>query len=199
MRGPVELAGMGVQVTENTLELSVRQMDEWTVVRALGELNLVTADRMTRFVWDSAAVAGRPRVVIDVGGLWMCDSSGLNAFVRTWKLLDSAGGTLVLASPDSRLARTLSITGLDRRLRTSPDIIHALRAERQVQTGEQIKETRTRRTRRLRRLLHRTVRRIGAHHLRIGRSFLALSPNIRWSVPFLRPASKCRSLPQSQH
>ncbi|QKW23661.1 STAS domain-containing protein [Kitasatospora sp. NA04385] len=80
------------------------------VVRLDGELDRDQLPRLNRAL--DAAVAGRPGLlVLDLELLTFCDSSGLNAFVRTRRVLAEAGADLVLTAPTAAVARLLEITG----------------------------------------------------------------------------------------
>lgn len=60
-------------------------------------------------------VAGpSPRIVLDLAGVPMCDSSGLNLFVRTRTELLAADGWLRLAGTQPMVDNVLHITNLDR-------------------------------------------------------------------------------------
>jgi anti-sigma B factor antagonist len=60
--------------------------------------------------------ATSPSVVIDLGGVKFCDSSGLGALVAIWKAIRVDGGKLVLARPQDRLRALLARTRLDTRI-----------------------------------------------------------------------------------
>lgn len=63
----------------------------------------------------SDLVAGpSPRIVLDLQGVPMCDSSGLNLFVRTRTELLAADGWLRLAATQPMVDNVLHITNLDR-------------------------------------------------------------------------------------
>ncbi|MEU9076072.1 STAS domain-containing protein [Kitasatospora sp. NPDC048538] len=54
-----------------------------------------------------------PRLVIDLAGLTFCDSTGLNALLRTRLEALATGVELVLASPPPQVKRLLELTGTD--------------------------------------------------------------------------------------
>ncbi|MFI0370047.1 STAS domain-containing protein [Actinomadura sp. 1N219] len=87
------------------------------LVAADGELTLVTAGLLReRVLADMGRLDGPPRVVLDVGGVGFCDSSGLNALIVLWKAARAAGGRLVLARPERRFRTIIERSGLDRHL-----------------------------------------------------------------------------------
>jgi anti-sigma B factor antagonist len=54
----------------------------------------------------------QPYVVVDVGGLVFCDSSGLNVFDQLRRNATALGRTLVLRSPRPGMRRVLELTGM---------------------------------------------------------------------------------------
>jgi anti-anti-sigma factor len=58
-------------------------------------------------------------VVIDLGALRFCDSSGLSFFIQAHQTLSAAGGSLVLHNPSDRLRGLLATTSLDHELNIS--------------------------------------------------------------------------------
>ncbi|WP_171064159.1 STAS domain-containing protein [Actinomadura soli] len=87
------------------------------LVEAGGELTLVTAGRLREHVLaDIGRLDGPPKVVMDIGGVGFCDSSGLNALIVLWKAARGAGGELVLARPERRFRTIIERSGLDRHL-----------------------------------------------------------------------------------
>ncbi|MDG6103572.1 STAS domain-containing protein [Dactylosporangium aurantiacum] len=74
----------------------------------------------------SHLVAGpSPRVVLDLAQVPMCDSSGLNLFVRTRTELLAADGWLRLAATQPMVDNVLHITNLDRILPRYPTVEEA--------------------------------------------------------------------------
>ena len=99
------------------LEVRMRISDAWVIVQVEGELDLHTVPLLKSRLGLAELLADRPpRVAIDLSRLRFCDSSGLNLLVRTWKLLRSHGGGLLLFRPTPQLRRRLAWTGLDRAL-----------------------------------------------------------------------------------
>ncbi|WP_051733342.1 STAS domain-containing protein [Kitasatospora phosalacinea] len=80
------------------------------VVRLDGELDRDQLPRLDRVL--DATLADRPGLlVLDLELLAFCDSSGLNAFIRTRRALEEAGADLVLTALTPPVARLLEITG----------------------------------------------------------------------------------------
>nr|MBO2502442.1 anti-sigma factor antagonist [Thermoanaerobacterales bacterium] len=90
----------------------VDRSDHGVVARLSGDLDIVTAERITA---ELAALieAGHERVTLDVGGLGFVDSSGLGALVTVHRRAQAHDGSLVLRSVPPRVRRLLEITRLD--------------------------------------------------------------------------------------
>lgn len=87
------------------------------VVRPEGRLNMVAAPRLREQLRDLVH-SGSARVVVDLAATEFIDSSGLGALVSGLKAARQAGGDLRLASPTAQVRSVLSLTSLDRVLRT---------------------------------------------------------------------------------
>ncbi|WP_432794026.1 STAS domain-containing protein [Rhodococcus ruber] len=87
------------------------------VVRPEGRLNMVAAPRLREQLRDLVD-SGSTRVVVDLAATEFIDSSGLGALVSGLKAARQAGGDLRLASPTAQVRSVLSLTSLDRVLRT---------------------------------------------------------------------------------
>ncbi|WP_051385909.1 STAS domain-containing protein [Actinokineospora inagensis] len=94
------------------LAITVDERAAEVVVGVVGQLDFGTTPRLTGVV-TPVVESGRP-VVLDLGRLSFCDSSGLSALVRLHKAATAAGGSLVLARPGPQVAATISATALDR-------------------------------------------------------------------------------------
>lgn len=87
------------------------------VVRPEGRLNMVAAPRLREQLRDLVD-SGSARLVVDLAATEFIDSSGLGALVSGLKAARQAGGDLRLASPTAQVRSVLSLTSLDRVLRT---------------------------------------------------------------------------------
>ena len=88
------------------------------LVEVSGEIDLHTAPAL-RAALDSvvaeaaAASPGGADVLVDLSGVGFMDSTGLGELVGAHKALGRAGGRLHLVVTSDRVARLLSLTGLD--------------------------------------------------------------------------------------
>jgi anti-sigma B factor antagonist len=90
----------------------VDQADRSVVVHVAGEIDYVSAEVLRERVTGAAATAGSWRLVLDLGDVEYCDSSGLAVLVGLWKAARAEGGKLVLASVPGSCSRLLRRTGL---------------------------------------------------------------------------------------
>jgi anti-anti-sigma factor len=74
-------------------------------------------------------LAERPsaRIVIDLGGAPMCDSTGLNVLIQTERRARANGGWLRLANVQPMVDRVLAITNLHSVLPTYETVAHAVK------------------------------------------------------------------------
>jgi anti-sigma B factor antagonist len=93
-----------------SMDLSARESDDQIVVALRGELDVTAAASAASGL---AAVCDRNRaIVVDLGGLEFIDASGLAALALTRQHLRQAGGDLLLAAPQRRVLRILTVTRL---------------------------------------------------------------------------------------
>ncbi|MGW0603416.1 STAS domain-containing protein [Streptomyces sp. NPDC002644] len=104
---------------------------EWVVLRVCGEMDLMTSPELRRRVHDAVA-AGHRSVVVDLSGVFFCDSSGVGVLIATRRLLRSCGGRLRLVLPaagaedGSHVNRVLGALGVRRLFEVFPDAEAAL-------------------------------------------------------------------------
>lgn len=91
-------------------ELSARECGGYLVVALRGELDVIDAEAVS--VALAAAVAGTPRVVIDLSGLGFIDCSALGALSRARAQARRAGGDLLVAAPGALVRRVIALAGM---------------------------------------------------------------------------------------
>ncbi|GAA2976846.1 STAS domain-containing protein [Actinokineospora diospyrosa] len=94
------------------LTITVDDQAATAVVSVIGQLDFGTTPELLRAA-DAVVSSGRA-VVLDLGEVSFCDSSGLSALVRLHKAAVAAGGALTLARLRPQVAATISATALDR-------------------------------------------------------------------------------------
>ncbi|MFF7586305.1 STAS domain-containing protein [Kitasatospora purpeofusca] len=103
------------------------------IVHLHGEADLDQRPRLDSAL-ERALADHPPRLVVDLAGLRFCDSTVLNALLRTRLAARAAGLLLVLAAPSSQTRRLLKITGTDE-VFTVRDSVHAALAATAAHTG----------------------------------------------------------------
>ena len=101
------------QFTQQTLESGV------VVVRPVGRLNMVAAPTLRKEL-HALVDSGCTRVVVDLSGTELIDSSGLGALISGLKMARQAGGDLRIASPTRQVITVLELTNLNRVLSVHP-------------------------------------------------------------------------------
>lgn len=81
------------------------------IVQPCGQLDMETAPRLQAAL-DGLVGAGRVRIVVDLGRLTFCDSTGLSALVVAGRRCEAAGGFLRLARPNPFLINLLTVVGV---------------------------------------------------------------------------------------
>jgi anti-sigma B factor antagonist len=110
-----DLSDLGTKVSDapTTLELTISEHDDETVVRAAGELDVNTApelrEQLARLIAEHTS-----RIVVDLTEVSFVDSTALSVLVSALKRLRHADGDLELASPNPSVRRVFEITGLTR-------------------------------------------------------------------------------------
>ncbi|MFD9374144.1 STAS domain-containing protein [Streptomyces sp. NPDC059999] len=90
-----------------------------------GELDIDTAPHL-RTQALALIEQGHRHLILDLGAVTFCDSSGFNALIGIFRCAKAADGTLVLAAVPDRLERMLTLTGLHALLPAHPTAAHAL-------------------------------------------------------------------------
>lgn len=93
--------------------LSSRPGRECTVVEVRGVLDMTT-DPQFRQTLQQVIEAGARRVVVDLAGVRLMDSSALGTLVLIFKALRDDGGSLCVAAPRPLVRTVLSVTSVDR-------------------------------------------------------------------------------------
>jgi anti-anti-sigma factor len=114
-------------MTDAVLNLSVRNADADTaVITAVGDIDY-GSHALLRDVAVGAVDGTRVRLVLELSGVRVCDSTGLSLFVDLHRQTTAAGGWLRLAAPRRILVSTLAITNLDRMLPVYDSVEAALK------------------------------------------------------------------------
>nr|WP_202434075.1 MULTISPECIES: STAS domain-containing protein [unclassified Streptomyces] len=108
------------------MKVDENEQGAWTVLRIRGELDLASAPAVRQSV-HGAVAEGRHDVVLDLSGVFFCDSSGVNVLIATRRLMKSCGGRLRLILPargaedGSHVNKVLGALGVRRLFEVYPD------------------------------------------------------------------------------
>ena len=92
-------------------QVEVERVEPVAVCRLHGDLDAAT---VTAFREVVSAMAGEPRLVVDLGAVPFIDSAGLGALVAAVRRARSRGGDMALCVRPGPVGRVLALTGLDR-------------------------------------------------------------------------------------
>ena len=95
------------------------------VLHLSGQLDALSAPYV-RSELANAVAAGHSRLVVDLAGVGFVDSSGLGSLISGLKAARIAGGDLRLAQPSKQVSAVLTLTMLERVLRSYPTVADAL-------------------------------------------------------------------------
>jgi anti-sigma B factor antagonist len=96
------------------------------VLRVSGELDLGTISGLHAAVEERCQPGAR--IVLDLGGLTFCDSTGLGSIIKLHRRLTDGGGVLALCAAGPRVTDVLAISGVDQVISVYPSLTAALRA-----------------------------------------------------------------------
>ncbi|GAA3001629.1 STAS domain-containing protein [Streptomyces fulvorobeus] len=119
-----------------TLQVDESEQGAWTVLRIRGELDLVSSPAVRQSV-HGAVAEGQHDVVLDLTGVFFCDSSGVSVLITSRRLMKSCGGRLRLVLPargveeGSHVNKVLGALGVRRLFEVYPDAAAAIMEEAQ--------------------------------------------------------------------
>lgn len=90
-------------------DVSVSEVDGWTVLAVTGELDVATAPRVRQEAVRLASEGAR-KLVLDLSGVSFLDSTGLGVIVGILKRVRTHGGELALAGAEPQVRKVFEIT-----------------------------------------------------------------------------------------
>jgi anti-sigma B factor antagonist len=93
------------------VELSVDSFGGQAVVALYGELDLADTPGLASHLITAVAACG-PSIIVDLAGLALINSCGLEVLVRVLKWTRENGGDMALAAPQGQVRLILGATGL---------------------------------------------------------------------------------------
>ncbi|MDG6105786.1 STAS domain-containing protein [Dactylosporangium aurantiacum] len=98
-----------------TMRVSVREKDGYSIVTPHGDVFADTFEPLYTAVMALAA-GDRPRIVLDLAEVRLCDSSGLGMLFSAHRLVRRREGSLRLVGVQPNVAMVLRITNMDQQL-----------------------------------------------------------------------------------
>jgi anti-sigma B factor antagonist len=107
-------------------EITVARVGETTTVVAVhGELDLHSADDLRAALHPADAAQGS-RLIVDLVGTTLIDSTALGIISGAAKSLARLGGSVTVVASDPRVVRIFRLTGLDRRIPVERSLAEAI-------------------------------------------------------------------------
>jgi anti-anti-sigma factor len=99
-------------------------------IDVIGGGDRISGDRVPELakVLDGCAQRGQPKVVLDLQGVALVDSAGLELLMTTHEEYQRTGGALKLANPGALCAEVLKVTGVGARFEVFGDMGSAVRS-----------------------------------------------------------------------
>jgi anti-sigma B factor antagonist len=94
-----------------------------TVIEVGGELDFAAVEELRGRLLPATE---HGTVVLDMGGITFCDSSGVRTLVEADRSAHEHGAVFRIAAPSEDVLRVLSLTGTDLTLEVFPDVDSAL-------------------------------------------------------------------------
>ena len=84
------------------------------IVSVSGEVDLSSAHRLRKLIWRAKEQAGGdpPRVVIDLCGVELMDTAGLEVLLEEWNASRQSDGRICLVAQEGPITRLLEVTCL---------------------------------------------------------------------------------------
>lgn len=99
--------------SDETLVSVVSEQADVLTLRVVGDLDMASADATLVRVVDLVTRSAYVELVLDVGGVPFCDSSGINMFLRLRRLTSQAATGLRIVNANRMLVRSVEVLGLD--------------------------------------------------------------------------------------
>ena len=115
-------------MTESKLRIEERQVDDVTILTLSGEMRLDDGDLAFRRKIHELVASQRVRIVVDLGGVTMIDSSGVGMMAAKLKTVRESGGDLRLLHLNARGQRLFTLAKLKTAFETFEDEPTALRS-----------------------------------------------------------------------
>lgn len=106
------------------MDISVRTVEETTVVDLTGELDAATSATAQQRILSLIGSGGK--LLLAMNGVTYMSSAGLRMLLSTYRRVAESGGRLVLVGLSDELRETMSVTGFLDFFVTDDDVQHGL-------------------------------------------------------------------------
>jgi len=107
------------------VEITVKQLNQTSVVSMMGSMDALTADEVTRFL--SAQIGtGQKQIVADLSQVDFVSSAGLRAILAALKESRQQGGDLRIAAAQPGVEKILKMSGFTSILKDYPTVDEAV-------------------------------------------------------------------------
>ncbi|MGW4063190.1 STAS domain-containing protein [Amycolatopsis sp. NPDC004747] len=113
-------------MTGTPFSVTTRTIGTGAVVTVAGELDVASAPQLRAGVAEAVLADGH-LLVVDLGAVTFCDSSGISALIAARNVAEAAGAGIALAAVPARLSRTFGLIGLAGFFPTYPSAEDAFR------------------------------------------------------------------------
>ncbi len=94
------------------MHVDVRHVEDVIIVDLKGRLVMGVGDELLREVTNELLAQDWKKIVVNLEGVTVMDSSGIGELVSGWKLAQRFGATVKILRPGDRLRHTLHLTQL---------------------------------------------------------------------------------------
>jgi len=94
------------------MNVDVRHEEDVIIVDLDGRLVMGVGDELLRDVMNEIIAEGWKKIILNLRGVTIMDSSGIGEVVSSWKLAQRFGGKVKLLRPAPSIKRTLLLTQL---------------------------------------------------------------------------------------
>lgn len=109
------------------LRTEVDDVDGWTVLRPVGQIDLATAPDFRQTLMEAGFSSGH-RVIVDLDGVEFLDSIGLGVLIGGHKRAVGHDGDFAIAVQSDRIVHLLELTGLNQVFRIARTVDELLSA-----------------------------------------------------------------------
>lgn len=109
------------------MEHTIRNEEGVTVISIGGPIDVSKALELRNLLGEQVAAAGQ-KVLLEMSGVPLIDSSGIGVMVSAHRRAEQAGAAFALAEPSEAVAKVFALTRTDRLLSIYPSVAEGVAA-----------------------------------------------------------------------